>query len=264
MKTGLAVVSERTPTEKLAINTIRTLCMDAVQAANSGHPGSPMGMAPTAYVLWQRFLRFDPEHPIWGNRDRFVLSAGHCLDAAVRAAAPDRRQGRQPEVRGARRAVGQARRHQDVPPARQQVPRPPRVPLDQRRRDHHRAARPGPGHQRRHGARLAAGRPPRSTGPASRCSTSTSTPCAATAASWKASPPRRPPSPATGSCPTSAGSTTATRSPSRGTPTWPSARTSPRSSSAWAGTSPASATPTTWRCSTGLSRSSRTRTTGRR
>src|ERR1043166_9736092 len=61
----------------LAINTIRTLCMDAVQAANSGHPGSPMGMAPTAYVLWQRFLRYDPDNPIWGNRDRFVLSAGH-------------------------------------------------------------------------------------------------------------------------------------------------------------------------------------------
>ena len=78
MKTGLTVASERTPIEKLAINTIRTLCMDAVQAANSGHPGSPMGMAPTAYVLWQRFLRFDPDHPIWGNRDRFVLSAGHC------------------------------------------------------------------------------------------------------------------------------------------------------------------------------------------
>ncbi len=63
--------------EKLAVNTIRTLCMDAVQAANSGHPGSPMGMAPTAYVLWQRFLRYDPLDPIWGNRDRFVLSAGH-------------------------------------------------------------------------------------------------------------------------------------------------------------------------------------------
>ncbi len=78
MKTGLAVASERAPIEKLAINTIRTLCMDAVQAANSGHPGSPMGMAPTAYVLWQRFLRFDPANPIWGNRDRFVLSAGHC------------------------------------------------------------------------------------------------------------------------------------------------------------------------------------------
>src|SRR6516225_8477224 len=78
MKTGLTVASERAAIEKLAINTIRTLCMDAVQAASSGHPGSPMGMAPTAYVLWQRFLRFDPEQTIWGNRDRFVLSAGHC------------------------------------------------------------------------------------------------------------------------------------------------------------------------------------------
>src|SRR5215468_4714472 len=77
MKTGLTVASERAAIEKVAINTIRTLCMDAVQAANSGHPGSPMGMAPTAYVLWQRFLRFDPGNPIWGNRDRFVLSAGH-------------------------------------------------------------------------------------------------------------------------------------------------------------------------------------------
>src|SRR5262245_28851956 len=75
--TGLAVANERSAIEKSAINTIRTLCMDAVQAANSGHPGSPMGMAPTAYVLWQRFLRYDPEDPIWGNRDRFVLSAGH-------------------------------------------------------------------------------------------------------------------------------------------------------------------------------------------
>ncbi|MCI0685017.1 MAG: transketolase [Gemmataceae bacterium] len=74
--TGLTV-AQGSAIEKLAINTIRTLCMDAVQAANSGHPGSPMGMAPTAYVLWQRFLRFDPDDPIWGNRDRFVLSAGH-------------------------------------------------------------------------------------------------------------------------------------------------------------------------------------------
>src|SRR3954449_6589516 len=77
MKTGLTVSSERAVIEKLAIGTIRTLCMDAVQAANSGHPGSPMGMAPTAYVLWQRFLRFDPADPIWPDRDRFVLSAGH-------------------------------------------------------------------------------------------------------------------------------------------------------------------------------------------
>ena len=59
------------------INTIRTLSMDAVQAANSGHPGTPMAMAPVAYTLWQKFLRFDPEDPIWPNRDRFVLSIGH-------------------------------------------------------------------------------------------------------------------------------------------------------------------------------------------
>src|SRR5215212_8143194 len=64
-------------TDVLAITTIRTLAMDAVQAANSGHPGTPMGLAPVAYTLWQRFLRFDPEDPIWPNRDRFVLSAGH-------------------------------------------------------------------------------------------------------------------------------------------------------------------------------------------
>src|SRR5439155_1977710 len=59
------------------INTIRTLSMDAVQAANSGHPGTPMAMAPVTYTLWQDFLRFDPEDAIWPNRDRFVLSVGH-------------------------------------------------------------------------------------------------------------------------------------------------------------------------------------------
>ena len=63
--------------DQLAIDTIRTLCMDAVQQANSGHPGTPMGLAPVAYCLWQHFLRFDPEHPLWPNRDRFVLSVGH-------------------------------------------------------------------------------------------------------------------------------------------------------------------------------------------
>jgi transketolase len=61
----------------LVINTIRTLAMDAVQAANSGHPGTPMALAPVVYCLWQEFLRFDPEDPIWPNRDRFVLSNGH-------------------------------------------------------------------------------------------------------------------------------------------------------------------------------------------
>ncbi len=63
--------------DQLSVNTIRTLAIDAIQKANSGHPGTPMGMAPTAYCLWQRVLRFDPQDPIWPNRDRFVLSAGH-------------------------------------------------------------------------------------------------------------------------------------------------------------------------------------------
>lgn len=63
--------------DELCINTIRTLSMDAVQQANSGHPGTPMALAPVVYCLWQRFLRFDPDDPIWANRDRFVLSNGH-------------------------------------------------------------------------------------------------------------------------------------------------------------------------------------------
>src|SRR5271165_4957894 len=63
--------------EQISVNTIRTLSMDAVQAANSGHPGTPMAMAPVAYTLWQKFLRFDPQDPVWPNRDRFVLSIGH-------------------------------------------------------------------------------------------------------------------------------------------------------------------------------------------
>jgi transketolase len=60
-----------------AVTAIRTLAMDAVQQANSGHPGTPVAMAPVTYTLWQRFLRFDPSDPIWPNRDRFVLSMGH-------------------------------------------------------------------------------------------------------------------------------------------------------------------------------------------
>src|SRR5499427_6314244 len=67
----------RTDIDTTCINTMRTLAMDAVQAANSGHPGTPMALAPVAYCLWQQFLRFDPQDPIWPNRDRFVLSAGH-------------------------------------------------------------------------------------------------------------------------------------------------------------------------------------------
>lgn len=63
--------------DRLCINTIRTLAMDAVQKANSGHPGAPMGLAPAAYILWTRFLKHNPRDPGWQDRDRFVLSAGH-------------------------------------------------------------------------------------------------------------------------------------------------------------------------------------------
>jgi transketolase len=72
----MTVTAERA-TDQLAIDTIRTLSIDGVQKANSGHPGAPMGAAPMAYVLWTRFLRHAPSHPDWVDRDRFVLSAGH-------------------------------------------------------------------------------------------------------------------------------------------------------------------------------------------
>src|SRR5690348_17308560 len=63
--------------DQLSINTIRTLSIDAVQQAKSGHPGTPMALAPLVYTLWNRVMRFDPQDPIWPNRDRFVLSNGH-------------------------------------------------------------------------------------------------------------------------------------------------------------------------------------------
>jgi transketolase len=73
----MLVMDAKDTLDQLCINTIRTLSMDAVQQANSGHPGTAMAMAPVIYALWQRFLRFDPDDPIWPNRDRFVLSIGH-------------------------------------------------------------------------------------------------------------------------------------------------------------------------------------------
>jgi transketolase len=76
MKTATQLV-KTTDIDTLCINTIRTLSLDAVQKANSGHPGLPLGMAPAAYVLWTRFLRHNPKNPKWFNRDRFLLSAGH-------------------------------------------------------------------------------------------------------------------------------------------------------------------------------------------
>lgn len=77
MVTSEQPVAATSQLDILSINTIRTLSMDAVQKANSGHPGAPMALAPVAYCLWQQFLRYDPEDPIWPNRDRFVLSNGH-------------------------------------------------------------------------------------------------------------------------------------------------------------------------------------------
>src|SRR5215467_14629713 len=71
-----AIVSQSNIAQ-LSVNTIRTLSIDAVQQANSGHPGAPMGLAPVVYALWQKFLRYDPKNPVWPNRDRFILSAGH-------------------------------------------------------------------------------------------------------------------------------------------------------------------------------------------
>ncbi len=94
----MAIAAEpKTDIDQLCVNTIRTLSIDAIQKANSGHPGTPMAMAPVAYTLWQRFLRFDPADPIWPNRDRFVLSAGHAsmllysmlFLAGVKAVDPD-------------------------------------------------------------------------------------------------------------------------------------------------------------------------------
>src|ERR1700720_255174 len=77
--TSAAVDSPMTNTQldQLSINCIRTLSMDAVQQAKSGHPGTPMALAPLVYTLWNRVMRFDPQDPIWPNRDRFVLSNGH-------------------------------------------------------------------------------------------------------------------------------------------------------------------------------------------
>jgi transketolase len=79
MTTAPAFAENLTPAQldRLCVNTIRCLSMDAVQQANSGHPGTPMALAPLVYTIWNRVLRFDPQNPIWPNRDRFVLSNGH-------------------------------------------------------------------------------------------------------------------------------------------------------------------------------------------
>ncbi len=114
-----------------------------------------MAMAPVAYTLWQRFLRFDPSDPIWPNRDRFVLSAGHASMLLYSLLHLTERAGRRSRLRDARRALGQPGRHQVVSPARLARRRPSRVPPDLRGRDDHRPPRPGDRDQRRDGDRRA-------------------------------------------------------------------------------------------------------------
>ena len=167
--------------DALTITTIRTLAINAVGAANSGHPGTPMAMAPAAHCLWHRHLRSDPADPIWPNRDRFVLSVGARLDAPVCAAAPGGGAGGRCRLRARRPAVGHARRHPPVPSTRQPLPGPSRVPAGRP------AWKPPPGRSGRGSRRASAwrsrhaGRRLDSTGPIFRCSTTTSTPSAATA-----------------------------------------------------------------------------------
>jgi hypothetical protein len=124
----------------LVTNTIRTLAMDAVEAANSGHPGTPMALAPVVYTLWQDFLRFDPEDPIWPNRDRLVLSHGHASMLLYSML----------HLTGVKAVNPQYERLGELAVNRQQVPGPSRVSLDLRGRDHHRAAGSGRRHQALH------------------------------------------------------------------------------------------------------------------
>ena len=140
--------------DQLCINTIRTLSIDAIQKANSGHPGTPMALAPVAYTLWQRFLRFDPADPIWPGRDRFVLSAGHASMllysllhlAGVKAVDPDYEVVGDPAVS-----------LEDIESFRQldsRAPGHPEYRWTSGRRDDHRPARPGRRHLGRDGDRL--------------------------------------------------------------------------------------------------------------
>ena len=132
-------VGGRPPRRRLA-NAIRALAMDAVQKANSGHPGMPMGMADIAEVLWNDHLRHNPANPHWPNRDRFVLSNGHgsmLLYALL-------------HLTGYDLPMDELK---TLPPAGSKTPGHPEHGIDAGRRDDHRPARPGPRERGRHGAR---------------------------------------------------------------------------------------------------------------
>ena len=134
-----------TDLDRLAVDTIRTLSIDGVQKANSGHPGAPMGAAPMAYVVWTRFLRHAPTQPDWPNRDRFVLSAGHASMLLYSLL----------------HLTGYGVTLDDLEQFRQwgsRTPGPSRIRPDAGRRGDDRAARPGLCQRGRHGDR---GTPPR-------------------------------------------------------------------------------------------------------
>ena len=118
-----------TAVDQLCINTIRTLSMDAVQQAKSGHPGTPMALAPLVYTLWNRVMRFDPADPIWPNRDRFVLSNGHASMLLWVHASLHQDTGGERRVREFGPALREPGRHPPFPPAREPGAGAPRVPL---------------------------------------------------------------------------------------------------------------------------------------
>ena len=126
----MTVGTDQRALDALCVNTIRTLSMDAVQRANSGHPGTPMALAPIAYLLYTRVMRHTPEQPDWPDRDRFVLSCGPRVDAPVLDAVPHRLR-------------PHARRDRALPPARLPYRRTPRVRARRRHRGDHGPARAG-------------------------------------------------------------------------------------------------------------------------
>ena len=128
--------------DKLCIDTIRCLSMDAVQKANSGHPGTPMAQAPAAYVLWTKFLRHNPKNAQWADRDRFVLSCGHASML----------------IYSLLHLTGYGLTLDDLKDFRQwdsKTPGHPGVRPHHGRRDHHRPAGPGDRQRRGHGHRRA-------------------------------------------------------------------------------------------------------------
>ena len=172
-------------TDRLAIDTIRTLAIDAVQKAKSGHAGAPMGFAPVAYTVWQDFLRYDPADPLWANRDRFVLSNGHAcllLYALIHLAGVSGRMAKKKSPTRPRSASTTSRASARSTALRRAIRNTAAPP----------ALRPRPARSAKAAATASAWRSPRAgsapitIGRISRCSTSMFTRSAATAISWKA------------------------------------------------------------------------------